>query len=211
MSRNNPLLERDRGGGVGNVGKENSFGRISVSLPSMRALNSSWHIIVQIWFEGSEPSFLVDLVITLIPSFFCFSYLSSYFGQFMSNMWDNHLVVIRGLFIFNTSSGWLIYCNSPSWWHDIVQIWFEGSELSSWVDLVITLKPSCFASHGCLDILDKWMIDLQWLQLLNRMTGLSHKVWRIRLDIYNLPPWWCFVISLTHWHVYKPWFPFPDT
>ena len=110
--------ERERGG-RGDLGKENSFGSISVSLPSMTDLNSSasWHIIVQIWFEGSEPSFLVDLVITVIPSFFCFSYLSSYFGQFMSNMWDNHLVVIRGLFIFNTSSGWLINCNSPSWCH----------------------------------------------------------------------------------------------
>ena len=56
----------------------------------------------------------------------------------------------------------------------------------------------------------KWMIDLQWSRLLNRMTGLSHKVRRIRLDIYNLPLWWCFVISLTYWHAYKSWWPFPD-
>ena len=92
-----------------------------------------------------------------------------------------------------------LFCITSLSWLD----WNESIMSNMWVKHLVGIRGYWQ------DI--KWMIDLQWSRLSNRMTGLSHKVWRrIRLDIYNLPLWWSFVISLTYWHASKPWWPFPD-
>ena len=163
------------------------------------------HTFLLSWESGKEKYLQGSLSVVSHPIVAC----SKTFSQWIELIWVS---ISQGYPI-----GVVVFRFEKPWSCDLVS-WSQWSPtLPSPVLNTKTFMAALTLGHHVEYV--RWYIGINTSRWLN-YTRRNYKtewpvrleVWSlIRLDIYNLPLWWCFVISPTNRHAYKTWWSFPDT